>query len=612
MPYFRFLLLDVHRVSAMTHARNALPVLICLLTACGGSSRQSAAPAPLSSAARTDAARRVDAVANDYWTSFIQTFPLAGMFLGVPETPNDRLGDNSLAAVRAWEVKEDRWLDRLHEVRAESLKGQPQDATYGVLLETLEASRQGRVCRPELSPLSQQQGWQLFLPVIAQLQPLGSEANRKAALRRWHEVARYVDTEIADLKEGLRLGYTQPQGNGKAVVEQLNALLKMPADRSPFAGLADRDSASGFRDSVVAIVSQEILPAATRYRDFLVSQYIPKARSSTALTAVPAGADCYRARVRLYTTADKDARSIHQLGLQQMAAIEAEARPIAQRIFGTSDLPALYERMRTDSALTFRSREELIRTAEAAVDRGKAGMAKWFGRLPKGDVIVDPCLPFEEKSGCPNSYVPGTSDGKRPGRWRINAGVTPPEPRLLLEGTAFHEVIPGHHLQIAIAAEREEAHPITRYLFFSGFTEGWALYAERLAGEMGLYSSDSTRFGDLGNQSLRAARLVVDPGLAVLGWSRQQAIDYMVAHVPASRSSVESEVDRYIADPGQATAYMIGRLEIERLRAEAEQRLGNRFDIREFHDKVLESGNIPLSFLKMHIEEWLEGKAPRS
>jgi uncharacterized protein (DUF885 family) len=587
----------------MTHDRNALPALVCVLLACGGSSHQAAAPAPLASAARTDAARQVDAVANDYWTSFIQTFPLAGIFLGVPESPNDRMGDNSIAAVRAFEAKEDRWLDRLHAVRAESLEGQPQDATYGVLLETLEASRQGRVCRPELSPLSQQQGWQLFLPVIAQLQPLGSDENRTAALRRWHQVSRYVDTEITDLREGLRLGYTQPKGNAEAVVQQLNDLLKLSADSSPFSGLAARDSAPGFRDSVVAIVSQEILPAARRYRDFLVAEYIPRARASTALSAVPDGADCYRARVRLYTTADKDARSIHQLGLQQMAAIEAEAKPIAQRIFGTSDLPALYERFRTDSALTFRSREELIATAEAAVARGKAGMAKWFGRLPQGDVIVDPCLPFEEKSGCPNSYVPG--DGKRPGRWRINAGVTPPEPRLPLEGTAFHEVIPGHHLQIAIAAEREGAHPITRHLFFSGFTEGWALYAERLAGEMGLYSSDSTRFGDLGNQALRAARLVVDPGLAVLGWSRQQAIDYMMAHVPASRAGVESEVDRYIADPGQATAYMIGRLEIEQLRREAERRLGNRFDIREFHDRVLESGSVPLSFLRAHIEAWL-------
>jgi uncharacterized protein (DUF885 family) len=243
------------------------------------------------------------------------------------------------------------------------------------------------------------------------------------------------------------------------------------------------------------------------------------------------------------------------------------------------------------------------------VDRAKAAIPKWFGRLPHGTVIVDPCLPFEEKSGCPNSYVPGTPDGKRPGRWRINASVEPPQPRLPLEGTAFHETIPGHHLQITIAQERENAHPITRYLFFSGFGEGWALYSERLAGEMGLYSSDLYKFGDLGEQALRAARLVVDPGLAVLGWSRQQAIDYMVAHVPESRTVLESEVDRYIADPGQATAYMIGRLEIERLRHEAEQRLGKSFDIREFHDRVLENGSVPLSFLSSHIEAWLESRA---
>ena len=271
----------------------------------------------------SDAAKRVDALADDYWAQFIQTFPLGGLFLGVPESPNDRLGENSLSAVRAWERKEDRWLDQLHQIRARELTGQPEDATYGVLLETLEASRQGRVCRPELLPLSQQAGWQLFLPVVAQLQPLGTAELRAAALARWHGVARYVDTEIADLREGLRLGYTQPQGNAKAVLEQLDDLLKLPPDRSPFAGLAARDSAPGFKDSVVSIVAREILPATRRYRDFLVSEYIPHARVSTELAALPHGAECYRSRVRLYTTVDRDARSIHQLGLQQMAAIEA-------------------------------------------------------------------------------------------------------------------------------------------------------------------------------------------------------------------------------------------------------------------------------------------------
>jgi len=236
-------------------------------------------------------------------------------------------------------------------------------------------------------------------------------------------------------------------------------------------------------------------------------------------------------------------------------------------------------------------------------------MPRWFGRLPKADMIVDPCKAYEEKKGCPNSYVSGTPDGKRPGRWRINAGDPTSQVRASLEGTAFHEGIPGHHLQIALAQELTGVHPLIRYSFFSGFGEGWALYSERLADEMGLYSSDLDRIGDLGGgQALRAARLVVDPGLHVLGWSRQQAIDYMLAHVPESRDYIESEVDRYIADPGQATAYMIGRLEIERLRHEAEQRLGSRFDIREFHDRVLENGAVPLTLLRSHIENWIASK----
>lgn len=555
------------------------------------------------------AAHRIDALADEYFAGWVRTFPLSALYSGVPDAPNDVLQDNSLAAVRVWEAREDRWLDELKQVRADEVRGRPEETTYGVLLETLESARQSRVCHGELWPLDQQGGWQISLPVISQLQPLGTPRLRAEALTRWRAMPRYIDTEIGNLRAGLRAGYSQPRGNAEAVLEQLDDLLAISPGESPFAGLGARDSAPGFRDSVVAIVAGDILPAVRRYRAFLASEYIPRARTATELTALPNGAECYRALVRRYTTEDLDPRAVHELGLRQMAALEAEMRPIAESGFGMGDLPALFERLRTDTAFTFRSREQIIRTAEAAVARAKAAMPRWFGRLPRADVIVDPCLPFEEKSGCPNSYVSGTPDGKRPGRWRINAGNTPPQPRAWLEGTAFHETIPGHHLQGSLAQERPEAHPITRYLWFSGFGEGWALYAERLALEMGIYSSDLARFGELGEQALRAARLVVDPGLHVLGWSRQQALDYMVTHVPESRATLESEVDRYIASPGQATAYMIGRLEIERLRTEAETRLGSAFDIREFHDRVLESGTIPLSLLRAHVNAWLEGRA---
>ena len=571
--------------------------------ACGTS------PAPgAASPGTADAVHQVDALADEYFAAWVRTFPLSALFSGVPEAPNAPLDDNSLAAIAAWEQQSDRWLDELKQVEVEGLRGRPEEATYGVLLETLEAERQTRVCRSELWPLDQQGGWQITLPLISQLQPLGTPRLRADAIARWRAMPRYIDTEIENLREGLRAGYSQPRANAQAVLEQLDELLAFTPGDSPFAAIAARDSAPGFRDSVVAVVAGDIMPAVRRYRAFLASEYVAGARTATALTALPNGAECYRALVRRYTTEDLDPRAVHQLGLRQMAALEEEMRPIAERGFGTADLPALFERLRTDSAFTFRSREEIIRTAEQAVARAKAAMPKWFGRLPRADVIVDPCLPFEEKSGCPNSYVSGTVDGTRPGRWRINAGNTPPQPRAWLEGTAFHETIPGHHLQGSLAQERPEAHPITRYFWFSGFGEGWALYAERLALDMGIYSSDLARFGELGEQALRAARLVVDPGLHVLGWSRQQALDYMVAHVPESHSVLESEVDRYIGLPAQATSYMVGRLEIERLRQEAERRLGKAFEIREFHDRVLESGTIPLPLLRSHVEDWLDGR----
>ena len=582
--------------------RSFVAVVLAATLACS----PDAQPAPPSAPA--DVTRHADA----YWAALIEEFPLTALFSGAPGGDDDRLGDNSIAALRRWEAREDAWLADLHGVDTAALAGRPEFATYGVLRETLESSVQERVCRRELWRASQLGGVQSLLPQVGRLQPLGSAELRAAALTRWREMPGYVDTEIANLRAGLAAGYTVPRGNVEKVLVQLDDLLAQPPAESPFAALGARDSAPGFREDVVRIVESEIVPAVRRYRAFLADDYLPRARTTTDLAAIPGGAECYRALVRSATTLDVEPKALYDTGQAEMARIDSAMREIAVRSFGTSDVPALLARMRRDPAFKFRTREEMIETATAAAARAKAAMPRWFGRLPKADFIVDPCLPYEEESGCPGSYVAPAADGSRPGRYRLNAGNPPGEPRAWAEGVAFHEGIPGHHLEIALAMEREGAHPIQRFSGFSGYSEGWALYAEKLALEMDLYSSDLMRFGEWGEQGLRAARLVVDPGLHVFGWTRERAIDYMLRHLTLSRRTVESEVDRYIVNPGQATSYMTGRLEIERLRHEAERRLGERFDIREFHDQVLSSGSIPLGQLRRQVGEWLAAVSARA
>ncbi len=266
--------------------------LILLVGACATGRAPSASatrddPASQSaSGTSSDAGRQVTALADEYFKAWLDTYPLNGLFVGVPEAPTDRIEDNSLAATRAWEQREDQWLDQLERVPVAALRGRPEEVTYGFLLETLAASQQTRICRRELWPLDQQGGWQIYLPLTGQLQPLGTPQLRRGALARWRAMPRFIDIEITNLREGLRQGYSQPRANATAVLEQLNDILKLPPEKSPFAQLAVRDSAPGFSDSVVAVIRGEILPAVARYRDFLQTEYIPRSRSSPALSAL--------------------------------------------------------------------------------------------------------------------------------------------------------------------------------------------------------------------------------------------------------------------------------------------------------------------------------------
>jgi uncharacterized protein (DUF885 family) len=560
---------------------------------------------PPTPVAPDSAARRVNALADEYMAAFLERNPESATMYGIPGVRNDRVFDNSPAAQRAWEAREDAWLARASSWDANALVGRPEWVTYGFLRETLEASREARVCHPELWPVSQMTGWQTLYPYLATVQPVGSDSARRELLARWRAIPGYLDTEVANLREGLRQGYSSPRTNVERALAQIDGLLGTPVTESPFYNPATRDSTPAFRAELQSVVANEINPAIQRYRDFVANEYVPKARTEPGVGNNPNGKDCYRAAVRLFTTMDLAPEEIHRVGLEQMARIDAEMKQIAQRSFHTGDVPALLQAFRTEPRYMFHTRQEMVDYARAAIGRARAAVPRWFGMVPKADVVVEPYPAFQEASAPGGEYVPASDDGSRPGTYRINTYQPEKQSRVGLESTAFHETVPGHHLQGSIAQERTGAHPVTRFLFNSGYVEGWGLYAERLADEMGLFSSDLDRMGLLSNEALRAARMVVDPGIHALGWTRQQAIDYMLAHTAESPDAAATEVDRYIITPAQATSYMLGNLEIRRLREQARQALGERFDIRAFHDQVLGDGSVTLPMLREKIERWI-------
>ncbi len=539
-----------------------------------------------------------------YLEGYFQRNPDQVTLYGVPGRRHDALPDNSLDALRAWQAKEDAWLAQAKQIDPAAIEAPPLRGTYAIVREALEASIGVRVCRGELWTVSQfVNGWQVQDGYTVTIQPVGTDDARKDALARWSRLPKYVDTEIANLREGLKAGYSAPKGNVRIVIDQMNTLIATPTAESPFDSPSVRDKTTEFVQQFDTLVREQIVPAFTRYRDFLQTEYLAAARDAIGVSANPNGAACYDASVRYHSSLPTPAGEVHATGLREVERLDAEMKAIGQRSFGIGDVPKLLQRARSDKRYLFKSSDELIEVSQAALARAKEHIHDWFGLLPKADVVIQRYPKFREKNG-PNEYNPPAEDGSRPAVFFINAYEAEKKSRVEAESTAFHETIPGHHLQGAIALERKDIHPIGRYLGNSGYTEGWGLYAERLADEMKLFSSDLDRLGMLSSQALRAARLVVDSGIHTKGWTRQQAIDFMLAHTAEDPSDVTSEVDRYIIYPGQATAYMLGKLEISQARADAQQALGSRFDIKQFHDRVLEDGAIPVSFLHEKIRRW--------
>jgi uncharacterized protein (DUF885 family) len=546
---------------------------------------------------------RVKAIADYYLNNYLDRNPETATLYGVPDRHHDKLTDNSLEAFHAWEAKEDALLNDLKQIDPSKIASETLRATYAIARQSLEGDIAKRVCRDELWNVSQMTGWQVNDGYLVTIQPVGTPEARSEALARWKTLPKYIDTEIANLQEGIKAGITAPKLAVRIVIEQVRSLAATPLEDSPFGSPIKRDKDPEFRKAFTALVRDEIVPAAKRYADFLEKEYLPAAREAIAVSANTNGAECYEASVFSFSTVKKSAMEVHEMGVRENERLMAEMHEIGERVFHQSDVPKLLQTVRDDAKYKFKDRSEKIAYSQAALARAKAAIPTVFDLLPKADVRIEPYPKFREKNA-PNEYNPPAEDGSRPAVFLISAYQAEKQGRAEDESTAFHETIPGHHLQIAIAVERKQIHPLGRYMFNSGYGEGWALYAERLADELKLYSSDLDRLGMLSGQALRASRLVVDSGMHAMGWTRQQAIDYLLAHTTEDRHSIESEVDRYIIWPGQATSYMIGRLEIDAAREEAKKTMGAKFDLKGFHDQVLEDGAVPLTYLREKIRTW--------
>ncbi len=545
----------------------------------------------------------IESIADDYQQGLFERHPELGTSYGLPDVRHDALTDNSLAAMVEWQQREDHWLQQLNALGMPKDIGSRDWVSFGILHEELANAVATRICRNELWSASTSTAWYTEMPSVFEIQPVETADQRKQALQRLSAVAHYIDTEIANLKLGLKSGYSAPRVTVEAVPESVRALL---LDNTPFLSLAVRAKDTAFSQEVQKLFERQIAPAIERFANFLDREYLPKARTDIALTGNKNGAACYPTLVRSFATVGPAAEKIHQLGLEQIAGIRTEMQEIIDEHFPSETIESLMKNLNAKPEYTFKSRDEVLNYALGSLEASKLAMSQAFGTLPKADMLIKPYPAYREASGS-GEYHSSSVDGTRPGIYYIAVVDPTHRSRAGQQSVLYHEGYPGHHLQGAIALELgDRVHPLASYLWNSGFGEGWALYSERLAGELNLYSGPLDRIGLLSDQAARAARLVIDTGLHTKGWSREQSVAYMLANTAWPPVDVEYEINRYISWPGQANSYMLGMLEIRRLRTLAEERLGEDFDLRAFHDRVLGNGSITLPMLEGSITAWIE------
>lgn len=558
---------------------------------------------------------KLRAVVADHWEWMMKAMPTYATTLG-DHRYDDQLAPRDEVSIAGRNAERDTLLVRLGTIDPSAL-GATDAITFKLLRGQLEAEQGLEKCRMH-EWVVDAGGSSVFgeLSYIVEQHGVKTPDDAKNLIARMGQAAKLVDDTIANLTIGLESGRVSSVEKIKRAVVQLDAELDKPVDgwamATPKWASADPDPwPEGVRDQLNAqlrdIVSKQIVPAVVRYRDFLRNRLLPKARTEKeGLVGVPDGDACYRATILQHVGLPMTPAELHELGVSEIARTDREIAELGRKVLGTKNLAETLARLRDDKALYFTSREELVAAAQKSLDRAKAAMGRYFSVLPRADCVMREVPAYEAPFTTIAYYRQPHYDGSKPGEYFINTYKPETRPRFELEALTWHESIPGHHLQIAIAQELGEM-PMFRKLDGStAFVEGWALYTERLAEEMGLYSTDLDRLGKLSYDAWRASRLVVDTGLHALGWTRAEAEAYMRAHTALTLINISNEVDRYIGWPGQALAYKVGQLEVIKLRAEAEAALGAKFELPSFHAVVLGAGAVTLPVLGDRVRAWVQ------
>lgn len=552
------------------------------------------------------AAEQVRAIAEEYWQAKLEASPLFASYLG-DHRFDDRADDMSAEAER-------QLRGRWQEIRARAAAIPPDglddtDAvTRDLLINELDDAVRGIDLRRVELESDQMQGAHAGLLIMAGQLRTPDPEHAQMAVTRIGELGRLLDQAAQRYRQGLAAGRAPAKINISRSLNQVTKYLETSLDADPFVNLAGPDDWNGidaWRSELSDAVRDQLRPAFERYRATFEAELLPLARSDEqpGLCHIADGAELYEALIEHHTGLPLTAEELHQIGREEASVkIRAEFAEVGERVFDTSDVREVFDRLLHDQSLRYGSGDEILAHAQRCLDAATAKIGDWFGILPQAPCELMPVPDYLAADVPPAYYTPPTPDGARPGTYHVNLHEPGERGRYSTASIAFHEAIPGHHLQLAIATERTDL-PSFRRMSWShtAFVEGWALYTERLADEMGLYEDDLDRLGMLSSDVWRACRLVVDTGLHAMGWSRQQAIDFMVEHMPVDIDTITVEVDRYIGMPAQALAYKVGQREIFRLREHARGALGDRFSIKDFHDVVLGAASISLPVLQSRV-----------